>query len=278
VRRHERRKDRPRCGARTRAGGSCMVRVEPGKARCRFHGGLSTGPKTAAGRARIAEVQRRRWRAYRERIDSGRVFGAVRAGARVRASWGLTAGPSRRSGARTAPDAGQEPGPEDPVWSVSSQARHAAGFTAGCRPAQRQLRAELASRRYSAGDGGRTARGSAPPEFCQQYARARGRARHGVLDERNPDRLLRRHAAWPPSDHRRLSFATSTRGGARASGRRPDHCAAAHAGSHRGDSMSTAKIRPIGETGDGLALTAAVVYPQRYPGTFSRRPLIPVSD
>jgi hypothetical protein len=46
-----RRKDRPRCGAKTRAGGTCMVRVELGKARCRFHGGMSTGPKTAAGRA-----------------------------------------------------------------------------------------------------------------------------------------------------------------------------------------------------------------------------------
>jgi hypothetical protein len=42
------------------------VRVEFGKARCRFHGGLSTGPKTKAGRARIAEAQRRRWRLYRE--------------------------------------------------------------------------------------------------------------------------------------------------------------------------------------------------------------------
>jgi hypothetical protein len=43
-----------------------MVRVELGKARCRFHGGLSTNPKTEAGRARIAEAQRRRWRDYRE--------------------------------------------------------------------------------------------------------------------------------------------------------------------------------------------------------------------
>src|ERR1700730_14206054 len=61
-----RRKDRPRRGAKTRAVGTCMVRVELGKARCRFHGGLSTGPKTEAGRARIAEAQRRRWRVYRE--------------------------------------------------------------------------------------------------------------------------------------------------------------------------------------------------------------------
>jgi hypothetical protein len=66
LRRAPRRKDRPRCGAKTRAGGTCMVRVEFGKERCRFHGGLSTGPKTEAGRARIAEAQRRRWRAYGE--------------------------------------------------------------------------------------------------------------------------------------------------------------------------------------------------------------------
>jgi hypothetical protein len=59
-------KDRPRCGAKTRAGGSCLVRVERGSSRCRFHGGLSTGPKTVGGRARTAEAQRRRWQAYRE--------------------------------------------------------------------------------------------------------------------------------------------------------------------------------------------------------------------
>jgi hypothetical protein len=41
------------------------VRVESGKARCRFHGGLSTGPRSEEGRARISEAQRRRWRAYR---------------------------------------------------------------------------------------------------------------------------------------------------------------------------------------------------------------------
>jgi len=62
----QRRNNRPRCGAKTRAGGRCLIRVELGKARCRFHGGLSTGPKTEIGRARIAEAQRRRWRAYRE--------------------------------------------------------------------------------------------------------------------------------------------------------------------------------------------------------------------
>ena len=31
-----------------------------------YHNGRSTGPKTEAGRSRIAEAQRRRWLAYRE--------------------------------------------------------------------------------------------------------------------------------------------------------------------------------------------------------------------
>ncbi len=56
------RKFRPRCCAKTRAGVPCIMRLVPGKRRCRFHGGLS---KTKAGRARIAEVQRRRWKAFR---------------------------------------------------------------------------------------------------------------------------------------------------------------------------------------------------------------------
>src|SRR4029077_10520907 len=37
VLRPPRRRDRPLCGAKTRAGGNCMVKVELGKARCRFH-------------------------------------------------------------------------------------------------------------------------------------------------------------------------------------------------------------------------------------------------
>ncbi len=53
---------RPLCGARTRAGGTCQARAVFGRARCRRHGGLSTGPKTPEGRARIAESNRRRAR------------------------------------------------------------------------------------------------------------------------------------------------------------------------------------------------------------------------
>jgi hypothetical protein len=56
---HPKRKHRPRCGAKTRAGGSCLVRVERGKARCRFHGGLSTGNEIARWSevARVAGVK-----------------------------------------------------------------------------------------------------------------------------------------------------------------------------------------------------------------------------
>lgn len=41
-----------RCGARNRAGNACGNRPLP-NGRCRFHGGLSTGPRTADGIERI---------------------------------------------------------------------------------------------------------------------------------------------------------------------------------------------------------------------------------
>lgn len=49
------RRARPRCGARTRAGGTCKApavwlpgELDP-RRRCRLHGGLSTGPRTVEG-------------------------------------------------------------------------------------------------------------------------------------------------------------------------------------------------------------------------------------
>lgn len=64
----ERRKTTRRviCGARTRKGRPCRAQSEAGKLRCRFHGGMSTGPRTEAGRKRISEAQKRRWATYRE--------------------------------------------------------------------------------------------------------------------------------------------------------------------------------------------------------------------
>lgn len=49
-----------RCGARRhRDGQPCQARSEPGKRRCRFHGGKSTGPRTEEGRARALANLRR---------------------------------------------------------------------------------------------------------------------------------------------------------------------------------------------------------------------------
>jgi len=56
---------RPLCGAKTRKGTPCRAVVIEGKARCKYHGGLSTGPTSAEGRARIAQSNRRRAEAKR---------------------------------------------------------------------------------------------------------------------------------------------------------------------------------------------------------------------
>lgn len=49
------------CGAKTRKGTPCRMKSEPGKRRCKFHGGKSTGARTPEGIERIREAQRRRW-------------------------------------------------------------------------------------------------------------------------------------------------------------------------------------------------------------------------
>uniref|UniRef100_UPI0035690FAD HGGxSTG domain-containing protein n=1 Tax=Roseovarius sp. TaxID=1486281 RepID=UPI0035690FAD len=48
------------CGAVTRKGTICRAMAINGKGRCKFHGGMSTGPRTPEGRKRIADAQRRR--------------------------------------------------------------------------------------------------------------------------------------------------------------------------------------------------------------------------
>lgn len=55
-----------RCGAKTRAGHPCKRKGLGNNGRCPNHGGLSTGPKTKAGRRRIALAQRERWKRWRE--------------------------------------------------------------------------------------------------------------------------------------------------------------------------------------------------------------------
>lgn len=53
-----------RCGARTRRGTAC-IRKALANGRCANHGGLSTGPKTMAGRKSIARAQKLRWKRWR---------------------------------------------------------------------------------------------------------------------------------------------------------------------------------------------------------------------
>lgn len=43
------------CGAKTRGGWPCKQRVLYANGRCKFHGGLSTGPKTEEGKRKSAE-------------------------------------------------------------------------------------------------------------------------------------------------------------------------------------------------------------------------------
>ena len=48
---------RQRCGARTRKGTACQRAGSSKNGRCHLHGGASTGPRTAEGRARISAAQ-----------------------------------------------------------------------------------------------------------------------------------------------------------------------------------------------------------------------------
>ncbi|WP_425502677.1 HGGxSTG domain-containing protein [Sphingobium boeckii] len=49
------------CRATTRSGKMCRVKTIFANGRCRFHGGLSTGPKTEAGRKAALANLRLRW-------------------------------------------------------------------------------------------------------------------------------------------------------------------------------------------------------------------------
>ncbi|WP_177213156.1 helix-turn-helix domain-containing protein [Celeribacter neptunius] len=60
------------CGAKTRKGTPCRMKSEPGKRRCKFHGGKSTGARTPEGIERIREAQRRRWARWRAERDAER--------------------------------------------------------------------------------------------------------------------------------------------------------------------------------------------------------------
>ena len=66
---------RQRCGATTRSGNPCQAPTVRGKVRCKLHGGLSTGPKTEAGRARVRDGYRRALIADLEQRERDRAAG-----------------------------------------------------------------------------------------------------------------------------------------------------------------------------------------------------------
>lgn len=59
------------CGAKNRQGGPCRNRDIYRNGRCRFHGGLSTGPKSVEGRAQARSNLGRRWVDRPDRVDGG---------------------------------------------------------------------------------------------------------------------------------------------------------------------------------------------------------------
>ena len=62
------------CGARTRQDAPCWCKVLYHNSRCRFHGGLSTGPKTVQGKARsLANLRQNR----AQRLDWNKPYGVV---------------------------------------------------------------------------------------------------------------------------------------------------------------------------------------------------------
>ena len=84
----ERRAERPRCGAKCRDGHPCAAPVvwlaghDTPRKRCRMHGGLSTGPRTAAGLMRAL-------RTLRPEASAGTSLALRRA--LTRHTWGMAA-------------------------------------------------------------------------------------------------------------------------------------------------------------------------------------------
>lgn len=84
----------PRCGARTRRGTPCQCPAIRGRRRCRLHGGRSTGPRTAAGLARIRAANMRSGRYSKEHLALERRLNAFQRNG-VRSARQLPDGPAR---------------------------------------------------------------------------------------------------------------------------------------------------------------------------------------
>ncbi len=72
-------RERRRCGAKTRTGGSCKAAAVHGKARCRMHGGLSCGPRTEAGKQRSLAAARIGWKRWNDARLTAKTVASARA-------------------------------------------------------------------------------------------------------------------------------------------------------------------------------------------------------
>ena len=59
-----------RCGARTKSGGECQRPAVKRTGRCSRHGGKSTGPRTQAGRDKIAALDTKHGRSTKEKREA----------------------------------------------------------------------------------------------------------------------------------------------------------------------------------------------------------------
>ena len=65
-----------RCGAKTRSGGMCQNPAIGGRNRCKLHGGRSTGPRTAEGKARVAAAHTKHGRRSKAHVEKVKAINA----------------------------------------------------------------------------------------------------------------------------------------------------------------------------------------------------------
>ena len=65
-----------RCGAKTRAGGACQNPAIGGRNCCKLHGGLSTGPRTAEGKARSIAAHTKHGRRSKAHVEKVKAINA----------------------------------------------------------------------------------------------------------------------------------------------------------------------------------------------------------
>jgi hypothetical protein len=66
--RNGRKKLRKICGAKNRKGLPCQCKLLLNGGKCKFHGGMSTGPRTEAGKKKSIEALRLGWLKWRTKV------------------------------------------------------------------------------------------------------------------------------------------------------------------------------------------------------------------